>query len=184
MKVIKVEKTKQDYYLVFSIFVTILTIIAIFLTIAIPIVLRKRILPRKLVCRNISADNNSEIIIYNEDAPYFGKYYLDPDTLNLTLFRPSKSFLYRDNYLYNSDRTKVLTLRRISDFFFVNVFILSFEDINQTDNEIKQKWNLSGGIISTTDLKHKLKISETLKLQAIFYGAINETSCNWVFERV
>jgi hypothetical protein len=185
MKVVRVERTEQDYYLVFTIFFVILSIIAILLSVAIPLILRKRQLPSELTCSNISADNNSEIMIYNRDTPFFGKYYIDPDTLSMTLFRPVKTFLYRDGYLYNSDRTKVLTLKKTPDFFFVNVVNISFESINPSpDENMTQKWILSGSVISTEDLKYKLTVTEKLRLQVIFYGANNETSCNWIFEKV
>lgn len=185
MKIVKVEKSEQDYYFAFSIIVIILTIITILLSIAIPLILRKKILPSKLVCSNISAEDNSQIIIYNKDTPFFGKYYIDPDTLKLTLFRPTKTFLYKDGYLYNSDRTKVLTLKKIPHFLFVNVFSLSFEVINASENENEfQKWILSGGVISTTDLRYKLTVTESLTLRVIFYGAVKEVSCNWIFEKV
>lgn len=181
---LKLYYSNNDYYIAFSVLFFILTIVTLVISIVIPFLLKDGKCSCDLVCTKNSLEDDNLAFIYNESAPRFGRYYLDIDTLTLSHEKPVNPILYRDGFLYASDKVRVLTLRRDEDFFLRERFKLSLEK-QLPDNipNIFQKWTLNDSSIYTKNFEYKLTIDIALRLIVVSYKKLDKTSCHWYFEK-
>jgi hypothetical protein len=204
---INIKYNKDDYSFFFSSIFFIFTIVTTILSIVIPIILRSRTHVSELNCLSHSITTNAELLIYNKDTTSFGTYYINIDSLKVTLFKPLKPIVYNNYYIYNTTGDKVLTSRKKKDIFNNTRYVLSLEPIIKDDitdstaskaanvpanrrrelvqleeSEVVQKWYLENSTIHSPLMDIKITVNESGELKVIRYGILDETSCSWIFE--
>jgi hypothetical protein len=204
---INIKYNKDDYSFFFSSIFFIFTIVTTILSIVIPIILRSRTYVSELNCLSHSITTNAELLIYNKDTASFGTYYINIDSLKVTLFKPLKPIVYNNYYIYNTTGDKVLTSRKKKDIFNNTRYVLSLEPIIKDDttdspaskatnipanrrrelvqleeSKVVQKWYLENSTIHSPLMDIKITVNESGELKVIRYGILDETSCSWIFE--